>query len=107
MIDRARSKIQECNSNKDSLIKIILQGELDVNCVKDMIYFQVNFNPDFYFVKIVDKTTYKVDAAAHSLDKSLRGEFIRQVKNDNTIPEEEKAIIIRYGLQALAGEEII
>lgn len=107
MVDRARSKIQECDCNKDSLIKIILQGELDVSCVKDMIYFQVNFNPEFYFVKIIDKTTYKVDTAAHSLDKSLKGEFIRQVNNDNSIPEEDKAIIIRYGLQALAGEEII
>ena len=115
MIDRTCSKIQESKCNKDSMIKIILQGELDVNCIKDVIYLQVTFDSEFYFTKIVDRTTYKVantnidinkDVGVHAFDRSLKGEFIRQVENDSTLSKEDKAEIIHYGIQALAGEEI-
>ncbi len=40
------------------------------------------------------------------LDTSLKGEYVRQVMADDTISEEDKKIIIRYGLQAISGEEV-
>ena len=40
-------------------------------------------------------------------DKSLKGEFIRTVMGRAELPEEDKATVIHYGLQALAGEEIL
>jgi hypothetical protein len=40
------------------------------------------------------------------LDESLKGEYVRQVLSDESISEDEKKIIIRYGLQAIAGEEV-
>lgn len=39
-------------------------------------------------------------------DMSLKGEYIRNVMARNDISEHDKAEIIRYGLQALQGEEI-
>ena len=39
------------------------------------------------------------------LDQSLKGEFIRTVFGDGTLSDEDKAVIVRYGLRALAGEE--
>lgn len=39
-------------------------------------------------------------------DVSLKGEFIRNVMARTGISEDDKAEIIRYGLQALQGEEI-
>ena len=38
--------------------------------------------------------------------QSLKGEYIRNVMARNDISEQDKAEIIRYGLQALQGEEI-
>ena len=40
------------------------------------------------------------------LDQSLKGEFVRQVMADEALAEEDKKIMIRYGLQAIAGEEV-
>ena len=39
-------------------------------------------------------------------DESLKGEFIRTVRRENTLSEEEKSAVIRCGIQALRGEEI-
>lgn len=63
--------------------------------------------PPFYFVKIKDSSAYLVDYAAFAKDKSLKGEFIRTVMGRAELPEEDKATVIHYGLQALAGEEIL
>lgn len=41
-----------------------------------------------------------------ALDVSLKGEFVRTVMQEDSLEDEEKATIIRYGLEALAGEEI-
>jgi hypothetical protein len=48
-----------------------------------------------------------VNYAAFVKDKSLKGEFIRTVMGRADLPEEDKATVIHYGLQALAGEEIL
>ena len=45
---------------------------------------------------------------SHLTDElSLKGEFIRTVMGRAELPEEDKATVIHYGLQALAGEEIL
>ena len=37
---------------------------------------------------------------------SLKGEFVRLLRNDKSLSEEEKSEIMKCGLQALSGEEI-
>ena len=64
------------------------------------------FKPDFYFVKIYDETKLKIEIEDYMLDESLKGEYVRTIMKDDKLTEEEKAIIIRYGLQAIAGEEV-
>ena len=48
----------------------------------------------------------KIDVESYMLDVSLKGEYVRQVMADDSLSEEDKKIIIRYGLQAIAGEEV-
>ena len=36
---------------------------------------------------------------------SLKGEFVRKVMQDETLSEEEKAMVVRCGICALKGEE--
>ena len=90
----------------DSLLKIVLIGEMDVECEKDIAYLQRRFSAGYFFVKVVDETTLKIHIEDYLLEESLKGEFIRTVFNDTELSEQDKAVIIRYGLQALAGEEI-
>ena len=47
-----------------------------------------------------------MDYNAFAMDASLKGEFIRTVMGEEDMDEERKAEVIRYGIQALAGEEI-
>lgn len=106
MVAKATRALKEVGCDGGSLVKIVLKGMLDVECEKDITYFLSGFKTRFYFVKVYDETTLKIDIDDYMLDESLKGEYVRQVMADNSIPEEDKKIIIRYGLQAIAGEEV-
>lgn len=70
---------------------------------KDIDFLLHQFSHLFYFVKIKDNSAYLVDYAAFAKDKSLKGEFIRTVMGRADLPEEDKATVIHYGLQALGS----
>jgi hypothetical protein len=106
MIAAAGQELQRAGCEESSLVKLVLKGMLDVECEKDINYFLEEFEKRFYFVKAYDETSLKVDIEDYMLDASLKGEYVRQVMADDAISEEDKKIIIRYGLQALAGEEV-
>ena len=106
MVVRATVALQEAGCDETSLVKIVLQGMLDVECEKDLEYFLARFKIRFYFVKVYDETTLKIEIEDYLLDESLKGEFVRLVMEDKSMGEEEKKLVIRYGLQAIAGEEI-
>lgn len=106
MVEKSETSLQETGCENSSLVKIVLKGMLDVECEKDITYFQSRFKSHFYFVKVYDETMLKIDINDYLLDESLKGEYVRQVMADASISEEDKKVIIRYGLQALAGEEV-
>lgn len=106
MITRVEEELQKMALPVTSLVKIVLTGMLDVECERDITYIRTRFQEDYYFVKVYDETTLKIDVEAYMLDMSLKGEYVRQVMADDSLSEEDKKIIIRYGLQAIAGEEV-
>lgn len=89
-----------------SLVKIVLTGNVDIECEKNMEYLKKQLENRFYFLKIYDETRFAVDYRGFALDASLKGEFVRTVDAATDLDEVTKAEIIRYGIQALAGEEI-
>lgn len=106
MIARVEERLRQEALSATSLVEIVLTGMLDVECEKDIAYIRTRFQEDYYFVKIYDETTLKIDVEAYMLDVSLKGEYVRQVMADDSLSEEDKKIVIRYGLQAIAGEEV-
>jgi DNA repair exonuclease SbcCD nuclease subunit len=106
MVDKAREELARAGCGAQDLVKIVLEGMLDVECEKDLAYFLSVFRPQFYFVKAYDETTLKISMEDYLLDESLKGEYVRQVMADGSLSDEEKKIIVRYGLQAIAGEEV-
>jgi len=100
-----RSQLAEYEVADNSLVKIVLTGETDVEGEKNLSYLESVFEDEYFFVKIQDKTTIRVDYESFARDVSLKGEFIRTVR-ESDIPEDEKAAVIRLGLQALAGGEL-
>ena len=95
----------ENNISSKSLVKVILTGTPDVECEKDVQYLLKSFESDFYFIKIYDETSLKVDINQFLTDMSLKGEFVRKVMEAD-LSEEEKGAIIRYGLQILEKGEV-
>ncbi len=90
------------------MIKVVLVGDLDVESAQiDLEYFRKALEPDYYFVKISDETKLRVDADRFLLDESLKGEFVRTVMAAEELSEEERAAVIRCGLRAIAGEEVL
>ncbi len=106
MIERVAVSLKEMECEESALVKIILTGTVDVECEKDVDYILARFKSQYFFVKIYDETSLKIDANDYMLDESLKGEYVRMIMQDTTLSEEDKAIIIRYGLQVLAGEEV-
>ena len=106
MAARISSSLQEAGCRTEDLVKIILTGALDVEVEKDVDYLLARYSDQYYFVKIYDETYLKIETENYLLDKSLKGEFARLVMGDTSISEEDKKRIIRYGFQAIAGEEV-
>ncbi len=103
----AEKKIDEKVNNieKEALIKIVLRGKVDIDSERDINYLEKKYKNLFYFAKIYDETTLKVDYMAYEKDVSLKGEFIRLVLEQN-LSEEEQKKIITCGIKALSGEEV-
>lgn len=101
--EKIKEKIKDIP--KTSLVKIVLTGEVELGNDRDIEYLTKKFEEYFYFVKIYDRPTIKIDYMKYQYDVSLKGEFIRLVlKQDLT--DEEKNKIINTGIKALSGEDI-
>ena len=103
MIDKIAGQLIAYPEN--ALIKIVLRGQIDVECEKNLDFIQKTFEGQFYYVKVTDETRLSVDVDKFAMDISLRGEFVRQVRQRQDLDDEEKNIVIRYGLQILDGEK--
>jgi DNA repair exonuclease SbcCD nuclease subunit len=107
--NEAARRIDEAVRTSDypsaSLVKILLQGEVDVECELNVDYLTELFSDYFYLVKVVDETKISVKYSDYEKDESLKGEFIRMVLASD-LGEEQKSEVIRCGLMALSGEEI-
>ena len=90
----------------DSLVKLVLTGETDVECENDLAQLEKDLEGSFYFVKAADETRLKIDYGRFERDASLKGEFVRTVKAREDLSAEDKAAVIRCGIRALAGEEV-
>ncbi len=88
-----------------NLIKVTLIGSFNLNFEKQLDVLNSKLNSIFYFAKIKDNTTLKIDHKNYENDVSLKGEFIRQVLA-SSLTDEEKSKVILVGLKALSGEDV-
>ncbi|MBQ9608429.1 MAG: DNA repair exonuclease [Lachnospiraceae bacterium] len=104
--NKIREELERSACPLSSLIKIVLTGQVDAFCDKDVDYLLKQFDDDYYYVKIYDETKLKVSYEDYRLDESLKGEFVRGVMSSDKYSEDEKAEIIKYGILLLSKEEI-
>ena len=106
-VEEALAEITETGHTSPDLWKIILTGRVNVSCEKDPDLIRQRFAGRCYYLKVEDRTALEVDYLEFARDASLKGEFVRLVRQESTLDEQEKAEIIRCGIQALTGEELI
>lgn len=97
--------ISELGYSSRSMVKIVLCGEVDVDCEINCQFLQDMFQNYFYYEKVYDETSLLIKYSDYEKDVSLKGEFIRMVLNSD-LDEAKKSEVIRCGIQALIGEEI-
>ena len=105
MADVVEDALTEADFPPRDMMKVVLVGRVDVTVEKNTDFISRKLEDRFFFLKIYDETKFLVDYERFLRDASLKGEFVRQVKASD-MDEETKATVIRYGLQALAGEDI-
>lgn len=105
ILEIVKEALESENIPAEDMVKIVLCGRVDVECEKDTEQVRVKFERDYYFVKVSDETALAVDYDSFLKDASLKGEFVRLLKADESLDEERRSAIIRCGIHALSGEE--
>ncbi|MCR5000074.1 MAG: metallophosphoesterase [Lachnospiraceae bacterium] len=93
------------NIPSKDLVKIVLTGEKEMDADIDMRRIRKEYYERFYFLKVYDRTSIKIDYDSFKLDRSLKGEFVRLMQAQE-MSEEKRAAIIELGIKAVMGEEI-
>ncbi|WP_035768178.1 metallophosphoesterase family protein [Butyrivibrio sp. NC2002] len=88
------------------LVKVVLTGNVSMDCEKDADYIAKWLQERFYFAKVSDATKIAVDYNDYAYDASLKGEFVRLVQKSEDLSEDMKTKVIALGIRALSGEEI-
>lgn len=87
------------------IVKLVLKGEINTDFYVDLLRIEMTFKERYFFFKVKDETSVHVDYDSFINDRSLKGEFVRLVR-DEDLPEDEKGKIIDTGIRAILGEEI-
>ena len=106
MTEKITDRIRGEGCSPKDMADITLTGELDVECEKDTDYIASALSGMFFFARLRDRTRLRIDIKAYLHDESLRGEFVRKVLGDASVPEKEKTEVIRLGFMAMDGEEL-
>lgn len=107
MTERIRRSLEQAQYSPRDMVKVVLQGSLDISAEKNTEFIARQLEDDFFFLKIYDETGLTAALDDFLLDESLKGEFVRLVKDAPELDDETRLTVIRMGLQALAGEDIV
>ena len=87
------------------IIQVDLTGEISEETEIESSSYESALKSDFnfFYLRVKDKTERKINFEKYENDVSLKGEFIRLVKENSDLSDEEKSKIIMTGIKALAG----
>ena len=102
-----KTKVTEAvkDIDKENILRINLVGEVSVDTDFNEKDIEVHLSK-YFFVDVKNKTTIKLNVDDYNDDKSLIGEFIRGVYNNNEYSDEEKQKIVSMGLRLISGKEV-
>ena len=102
----AKRAMAQTPFSRETIYRVDLVGEVDAQVDEFAPDVAAYLKNSCLYVSVKDCTKKKIDYEAYEFDASVRGEFVRTVRQSEEYTEDEKAQIIAYGLRALAGREI-
>lgn len=90
----------------DDMVEFVLTGASDPTSNIAIPHLKKMLRSKFFFSKIKDESKIAINPSDYKNDVSLKGAFIRKVLNSE-LTDDEKASVIRAGLAALSGEDIL
>lgn len=96
---------------KSNFYKIILKGELSEEFTLDESLIEELIKPEFYFVKVIDKSEIRLDMEELIKGYSIKNIFAKKLyeKLQEAENEDEREMInlaLKIGIQSLSGEEV-
>lgn len=104
VIELATEAINEANIPKTSLIKLVLVGEVLVEADINENVIKRHFENDFFYIKIVNDSRFKLNISDYAHEESLKGEFVRLIATDKELSNKDKMQIINIGIKALTND---
>lgn len=102
-VDNNYDLIKQINSlikgNQDMLLQIVLEGTLNFELNIDLI--KEDTLRHFYFVDIKNSTKLSITQYDEIDERSLKGMFIKLIKEDKTLDDSTKERVLRYGLSKI------
>ena len=88
------------------LVRAVLVGIRELGVRREVEALTERLSSRLFFLEIIDRTRLGISPDDYKNDVSLKGEFIRLVKSEEGLDEEERDGIIELGLRALMGEDL-
>ncbi len=92
-----------CGTSRDDLVRLTLTGRIPPDVRYDAAAVHARFGEGQYSLEVRDEALPLIRAEDYAFDRSLKGEYVRQVTAACDLTEEEKAEILACGLYALQG----
>lgn len=89
------------------LVKLTVCGEVDPDFEPDYHRIDRYLSERFWFARRKDESALLIRPEDYQNDRSLKGEFIRLVRADESLTDAERDAVTRLGLQALYGRKEI
>ena len=105
-LDVINAKLEELHIPERDLVELRLTGNVDVAGECDEVFAESRLQGRFYYLKVRKCVEIKVDYEAYELEQSLKGEFVRTVRACEDLSDEDKAAIIKMGIDALRKGEV-
>lgn len=105
IMDKINEACNGVGAEQKDYVHVVLVGEVDAEAEINLEQIKFNLRQNYYVSKLSDETKVYVDYTSYINDASLKGEFVRLVKSQEKLSEDEKSEIIRAGILSLRKEE--
>lgn len=101
----------DSKDRENNFVKVILKGEIEEGFSINEDLLLEKLKGDFYFLKIVDKTSIKLNLEELNNEFSVKGMYARKIykKIEEATSDDEKETLmlaLKLGLQSLSKEEV-